>query len=77
MLKRYFQSRHLFTMYGIVQLLRWYPGKLPNLEIMFKIENWPAKHYQRPNSGPPPLFSYCSDWQSLDIVFPDWSFWGW
>ncbi|XP_059312805.1 uncharacterized protein LOC132063989 isoform X1 [Lycium ferocissimum] len=79
-LKRSFQTRHLFTMYGIVQLLRWYPGKLPNLEIMFKTDDLPAirsKDYRGPDSGPPPLFSYCSDLQSLDIVFPDWSFWGW
>ncbi|EEE61403.1 hypothetical protein OsJ_15589 [Oryza sativa Japonica Group] len=25
----------------------------------------------------PPLFSYCGDDRTLDIVFPDWSFWGW
>ncbi|KAK4379342.1 hypothetical protein RND71_001204 [Anisodus tanguticus] len=80
MLKRFIQTRHLFTMYGIVQLLRWYPEKLPNLEIMFKTDDWPAirsKDYRWPDTGPPPLFSYCSDLQSLDIVFPDWSFWGW
>nr|XP_043623954.1 uncharacterized protein LOC122595614 isoform X2 [Erigeron canadensis] len=28
-------------------------------------------------NGPPPLFRYCSDRESLDIVAPDWSFWGW
>ncbi|XP_016464518.2 uncharacterized protein LOC107787454 [Nicotiana tabacum] len=74
------QTRHLFTMYGIVQLLRWYPGKLPNLEIMFDTNDRPviaAKDFRQPNSGPPPLFRYCSDWRSMDIVFPDWSFWGW
>ncbi|XP_065858239.1 uncharacterized protein [Euphorbia lathyris] len=27
--------------------------------------------------GPPPLFRYCGDRRTLDIVFPDWSFWGW
>ncbi|KAF3681996.1 hypothetical protein FXO37_02620 [Capsicum annuum] len=78
--KRFIQTRHLYTMYGIVQLLRWYPGKLPNLEIMFDTDDRPivrSKDYRKPNSGPPPLFRYCSDWHSLDIVFPDWSFWGW
>lgn len=25
----------------------------------------------------PPLFRYCGDDRTLDIVFPDWSFWGW
>ncbi|XP_006345599.2 O-glucosyltransferase rumi homolog [Solanum tuberosum] len=74
------ETRHLFTMYGIVQLLRFYPGKLPNLEIMFDTDDRPVipeREFRRPDSGPPPLFRYCSDWQSLDIVFPDWSFWGW
>ncbi|KAL3349045.1 hypothetical protein AABB24_022269 [Solanum stoloniferum] len=78
--KKFIQTRHLYTMYGIVQLLRWYPGKLPNLEIMFDTDDRPvvrSKDYRKPNSGPPPLFRYCSDWHSLDIVFPDWSFWGW
>ncbi|KAJ8540038.1 hypothetical protein K7X08_026427 [Anisodus acutangulus] len=67
-------------MYGIIQLLRFYPGKLPNLEIMFDTDDRPvipAKDFQRPDSGPPPLFRYCSDWQSMDIVFPEFSYWGW
>ncbi|KAM0898250.1 hypothetical protein ACQ4PT_022023 [Festuca glaucescens] len=25
----------------------------------------------------PPLFRYCGDDRTLNIVFPDWSFWGW
>lgn len=75
------QSRALFTIWGIAQLLRTYPGKLPDLEFMFDCDDRPvipAKDYSGPNSrSPPPLFRYCSDWRSLDIVFPDWSFWGW
>ncbi|KAG7658288.1 Lipopolysaccharide-modifying protein [Arabidopsis suecica] len=27
--------------------------------------------------APPPLFRYCGDRWTEDIVFPDWSFWGW
>ncbi|KAL0464778.1 UNVERIFIED_CONTAM: hypothetical protein Slati_0365400 [Sesamum latifolium] len=74
------QTRALFTMWGIAQLVRWYPGKLPDLELMFDCDDRPvvqAKDFRQPGSGPPPLFRYCSDWRSLDIVFPDWSFWGW
>lgn len=74
------QSRALFTMWGIVQLLRTYPGRLPDLELMFDCDDRPviaAKDHSGPNARPPPLFRYCSDWRSLDIVFPDWSFWGW
>ncbi|CAJ2657799.1 unnamed protein product [Trifolium pratense] len=74
------QTRDVFTLWGILQLLRLYPGKLPDLELMFDCEDRPVIHldnFQGPNASPPPLFRYCSDQWSLDIVFPDWSFWGW
>ncbi|KAL9254565.1 O-glucosyltransferase 1-like protein [Drosera capensis] len=74
------QTRDVFTLWGIVQLVRLYPGRLPDLEMMFDCDDRPvigSKDFMHPNAGPPPLFRYCSDWQSLDIVFPDWSFWGW
>jgi hypothetical protein len=74
------QTRDVFTLWGILQLLRLYPGKLPDLELMFDCEDRPVIHksnFQGPNAAPPPLFRYCSDQWSLDIVFPDWSFWGW
>ncbi|GAB2271693.1 hypothetical protein Dimus_006522 [Dionaea muscipula] len=74
------QTRDLFTLWGILQLVRWYPGRLPNLEMMFDCDDRPVVRswdFRHPNAGPPPLFRYCSDWKSLDIVFPDWSFWGW
>ncbi|KAJ7951123.1 O-glucosyltransferase rumi-like [Quillaja saponaria] len=75
------QTRDVFTLWGILQLVRWYPGRLPDLEIMFDCDDRPvvqSKNFRRrPNAGPPPLFRYCSDEWSLDIVFPDWSFWGW
>ena len=75
------QTRDVFTIWGILQLLRKYPGRLPDLEIMFDTEDRPvirSRDYQGPNAtGPPPLFRYCGDKETLDIVFPDWSFWGW
>ncbi|CAO2835096.1 unnamed protein product [Amaranthus hypochondriacus] len=74
------QTRDEFTLWGFLQLLRWYPGRLPDLELMFDCDDRPvipAKRFRTPNSGPPPLFKYCSDPWGLDIVFPDWSFWGW
>lgn len=78
---RAFQTRDVFTLWGILQLLRRYPGKVPDLELMFDCVDWPVirtMDYQGPNSaGPPPLFRYCGDDSTLDIVFPDWSFWGW
>ncbi|KAI3458150.1 hypothetical protein Pfo_014813 [Paulownia fortunei] len=76
-----FQTRDIFTLWGILQLLRRYPGKVPDLDLMFDCVDWPvikASDYQLRNAlKPPPLFRYCGDDQTLDIVFPDWSFWGW
>ncbi|KAJ4956846.1 hypothetical protein NE237_013629 [Protea cynaroides] len=76
-----FQTRDMFTLWGILQLLNRYPGRLPDLELMFDCVDWPvihARNYRGPNATtPPPLFRYCGDNRTLDIVFPDWSFWGW
>ena len=74
-------SRDEFTIWGILQLLRTYPGKLPDLDFMFECRDIPMIRrdlYQGPDSpAPPPLFHYCGDDYSYDIAFPDWSFWGW
>ncbi|CAL5364372.1 unnamed protein product [Camellia sinensis] len=79
--RRAFQTRDIFTHWGILQLLRRYPGKLPDLDLMFDCVDWPvikSMDYRGPNAtSPPPLFRYCGDDATLDIVFPDWSFWGW
>ncbi|KAI9173628.1 hypothetical protein LWI28_004031 [Acer negundo] len=82
--KKSIQTRDLFTIWGILQLLRHYPGRLPDLELMFDCDDLPvirSGDYKlgQPNVavGPPPLFRYCGDRFTLDIVFPDWSFWGW
>ncbi|VAH41514.1 unnamed protein product [Triticum turgidum subsp. durum] len=76
-----FQTRDLFTIWGILQLLRRYPGSIPDLDLMFDCVDWPVVHpdeYQGENATVlPPLFRYCGDNETLDIVFPDWSFWGW
>ncbi|KAJ0892859.1 putative glycosyl transferase CAP10 domain-containing protein [Helianthus annuus] len=46
---------------------------------MFRFSTRPKKDYGQLNSAvvPSPLFGYCGDDDSFDIVFPDWSFWGW
>ncbi|XP_022738457.1 O-glucosyltransferase rumi homolog isoform X2 [Durio zibethinus] len=76
-----FQTRDVFTLWGILQLLRKYPGKLPDLDLMFDCVDWPvikSSDYGGPNANtPPPLFRYCKDNETLDVLFPDWSFWGW
>lgn len=76
-----FQSRDTFTLWGLLQMLRRYPGKVPDLDLMFDCVDWPVlktEFYRHPKAPvPPPLFRYCGNVSSLDIVFPDWSFWGW
>ncbi|KAB1222531.1 O-glucosyltransferase rumi [Morella rubra] len=79
--KKSIQTRDVFTIWGILQLLRRYPGRIPDLELMFDCNDLPvirSRDYRGPNTtGPPPLFRYCGDRWTRDIVFPDWSFWGW
>ncbi|KAK9094756.1 hypothetical protein Scep_026225 [Stephania cephalantha] len=76
-----YQTRGAFTLWGILQLMNRYPGRLPDLDLMFNCNDRPTIRsylYQGVNDTvPPPLFRYCSDDESLDIPFPDWSFWGW
>jgi len=76
-----FQTRDVFTIWGLIQLMENYGGMLPDLDLMFDCVDWPvikAKAYANASlPPPPPLFRYCGDDNSLDIAFPDWSFWGW
>lgn len=74
------QTRDIFTLWGILQLLNLYPGRVPDLDLMFNCEDMPtikAHYYLGPNGPPPPLLRYCKEDATVDIVFPDWSFWGW
>lgn len=76
-----FQTRDVFTIWGILQLLKFYPGKIPDLDFMFHCGDLPViprSDYMGVNASiPPPMFHYCGDDSTLDLVFPDWSFWGW
>ncbi|CAL9104554.1 unnamed protein product [Musa textilis] len=82
------QSRAMFTIWGLLQLLRRCPGVVPDVELMFDCMDRPSvnrSEYCPDNGGadgshlppPPPLFRYCTTRDHLDIPFPDWSFWGW
>ncbi|KAK1266112.1 hypothetical protein QJS04_geneDACA000445 [Acorus gramineus] len=54
---RSFQTRDLFTMWGVVQLLRRYPGRVPDLDLMFDCGDRPViKLSDHMSSPPPPLF---------------------
>ncbi|KAL6174671.1 hypothetical protein ACLB2K_051317 [Fragaria x ananassa] len=76
--KKSIQTRDVFTLWGILQHLRRYPRKMPDLELMFDCDDRPViRDYWWKPTQVPPLFRYCGDRWTKDIVFPDWSFWGW
>ena len=71
------QSRMMFTVWGILQLLSKYPGMVPDVDMMFDCMDKPIINRTEHQSFPAPLFRYCTNEAHLDIPFPDWSFWGW
>ncbi|KAL5710201.1 hypothetical protein ACHQM5_020793 [Ranunculus cassubicifolius] len=75
------QTRAMFTIWGLLQLLKRYPGMIPDVDIMFDCMDRPrfnrGRYKPKKRWPPPPLFRYCTDEWSFDIPFPDWSFWGW
>ncbi|KAK9742954.1 hypothetical protein RND81_03G207700 [Saponaria officinalis] len=76
-----YQTRDVYTLWGILQLLKLYPGRLPDLDLMFQCHD--QSSVKRTTYGgwmsgfAPPQFHYCADESTYDIVFPDWSYWGW
>ncbi|XP_024540114.1 O-glucosyltransferase rumi homolog [Selaginella moellendorffii] len=76
-----FQTRDDFTLRGLQLLLDRFPGMVPDVDLMFGCGDFPAipRAKGSDDPSPPPLFSYCTTarGENYDIVFPDWSFWGW
>lgn len=74
--RRCFQTRALFTLWGLLLLLEKYKNRVPDVEFMFNCGDRPRA--RRANNQPAiPLFSYCSNHEFYDIPWPDWSFFGW
>ncbi|KAL5580742.1 hypothetical protein UlMin_013184 [Ulmus minor] len=71
------QSRAMFTIWGLLKLLRRYPGLVPDVDMMFDCMDKPSVNRTERGSMPLPLFRYCTTQDHFDIPFPDWSFWGW
>lgn len=74
------QTRKPYALWGLLELLERYPGQVPDVAFMFycwdepHVHKWP-KHEQAEH--PPIQFQYCNDANSMGLVFPDWTFWGW
>ena len=68
--------RDLFTIWAFAQLLKFYTGMLPDLDLRFNGNERPVIN-DKHNTPPPPLLCYCGIEDTFDIPFPDWTFWGW
>ncbi|GAQ80428.1 hypothetical protein KFL_000540050 [Klebsormidium nitens] len=73
-------TRTSFTLWAIMMLLERYPGQVP--DVLFNVcchddPAVPAEKWANNASAIPPIFSMCSSEDHLDLVWPDWSFWGW
>ncbi|KAI7735379.1 hypothetical protein M8C21_008319, partial [Ambrosia artemisiifolia] len=71
------QSRAMFTIWGLLQLLKRYPGSIPDVDLMFDCMDRPSVVKSDHSALPLPIFRYCTTPNHFDIPFPDWSFWGW
>lgn len=76
-----YQTRDTFTIWAILQLLKMYPGMIPDLDLMFNCEDKPffkrSEYNNQTGKLPPPMFGYSGNQDTYDVVFPDWSYWGW
>ncbi|KAI3806298.1 hypothetical protein L1987_22197 [Smallanthus sonchifolius] len=70
------QSRAMFTIWGFLQLLKRYPDRIPDVDMMFDCMDKPIIE-RNESVKPVPIFRYCTTPNHYDIPFPDWSFWGW
>ncbi|KAK6249748.1 hypothetical protein SCA6_003753 [Theobroma cacao] len=66
-----YQTRDLFTLWGILQLLRFYPRMLLDLDLLSFTGDKimiRKREYEGPNStSPSPLFQHCREEEALDI----------
>ncbi|GKV03062.1 hypothetical protein SLEP1_g15429 [Rubroshorea leprosula] len=72
-----YETRDVFSLWGILQFLRWHPGRLPDLDMMFECGDLPVIpcwNFQGPKACPPPLFLYCSpSWISAEVNIRPWT----
>lgn len=72
------ESRMIATLWGVLMLLRRFPGQVADVDAMFSVGDWP-RHGNAPIGAGEPLpvlFLYSGDKWHVDIPFPDFSFWG-
>jgi hypothetical protein len=70
-----YQTRNLFTLWGLLLLLEKYKHRIPDVEFMFTCDDTPRVRID--SKVALPLFGFCSNREFYDIPWPDWTFWGW
>ncbi|KAM0041715.1 putative protein xylosyltransferase [Helianthus debilis subsp. tardiflorus] len=70
-------SRAMFTIWGLLQLLKRCPGCVPDVDLMFDCMDRPYVAKSDHSAMPLRIFRYCTTCDHYDIPFPNWSFWGW
>ncbi|KVH94082.1 Lipopolysaccharide-modifying protein [Cynara cardunculus var. scolymus] len=68
------QGRAMFMIWGLLQLLKRHPGRIPDVDFMFDCMDKPLIQKDA-STKPMPIFRYCPTPDHYDIPFPDWSFW--
>ncbi|XP_024524826.1 O-glucosyltransferase rumi homolog [Selaginella moellendorffii] len=72
------QSRSVFSLWGLLLMLERFGDRVPDVEFVLNCKDRPIVPRDGSYGGvPSPVLSYCSHRHSLDIPFPDYSFWGW
>ncbi|KAF8702824.1 hypothetical protein HU200_032657 [Digitaria exilis] len=80
--RRCFQTRDVFTQWGHPPAAPPIPGTRPGPRPHVRLRGSArlvraADSHHHAQQPPSPLFRYCGSETTLDIAFPDWSFWGW
>lgn len=73
------KARTPYLILALLETLREYPGKVPDVDAVFHISDEPCvpTRVLGPNGEPaPPIFGYTATAGFADIPFPDFSFWG-
>jgi len=74
------RNRVPFGLLGFLNLIQRYGSQVPDVAIRFSCEDMPVVPVGKRAPGrdrPPITVGYCSSKEFADLVWPDWSFWGW
>ncbi|CAM6106088.1 unnamed protein product [Calypogeia fissa] len=70
-----FQTRAVFTVFGLLLFLEKFKGQVPDVEFVFTCGDVPRIPKRLGVAAV--NFAYDSNHEHYDIPFPDWTFWGW